>query len=517
MTSTDLIPDLASRPELAARILEQSPDALVLVDERGVIVAVNAAATSLFGYARDRLLGLSIESLVPEQSRGIHERFRQGFEAAPTTREMAARLVALLARRSDGSTFPVEIRLAPILHGGHRYVLSTVRDVTDRRRMTNELRAARAEADNANKAKTRFLITASHDLRQPLQTLQLLNAALGRKLDDAQCRELIQRQQTAMDSMGDLLNALLDITKLESGAVRANPGLVSLSTVFGEIRRQSEDLAHARGVSLLVPSTDVHLSSDRVLLRQLLQNLVTNALQYTAEGSVTLAARREPDALILEVIDTGIGIPEGELDRVFDEYYRVNSPDIKQRGFGLGLTIVQRIASLLGYRMAVQSRVGQGTTFSVRIPAADVLANPADASLQAVSRTTLESAQKPAILVVEDDAAVRDALELVLDLSGYPIRVAQSAEAAEQLFAESGPEIDVLVTDFHLGNGRNGVELLTHLRQAALRDLPAIILSGDTSSMVTDMTSLSRVSLMRKPVDAQRLINRIEELFGGAD
>lgn len=517
MTSTDLIADLASRPELAAQMLEQSPDALVLTNDRGVIVAVNAAATTLFGYARDALLGKTIELLVPESARDMHARFRHGFEAAPVAREMAARLVALSARRSDGAEFPVEIRLAPIERDGGHFVLAAVRDVTDRRRMTNELRAARADADNANKAKTRFLITASHDLRQPLQTLQLLNAALAQKLEDAQCRELIRRQQTALDSMGDLLNALLDITKLESGAVRANPVVVSLAGVLDDIRRQSEDLAHARGVSLVVRPTNVHLSADRVLLRQLLQNLVTNALQYTREGSVTLAIRQEPDTLVVDVIDTGIGIPEGELARVFDEYYRVNSPDIKQRGFGLGLTIVQRIANVLGYRMAVASTLGKGTTFSVRIPEADVLHDEDGASLQVASRTTPVAAQKPAILIVEDDAAVRDALELVLDLSGYPIRVAPSAAAAEEIFASCGPDIDVLISDFHLGSGRNGVELLTHLRDMAQRDLPAIILSGDTSSMVTDMSTLSRVSLMRKPVDAQRLINRVEELFGGAD
>ncbi|MEZ5566479.1 MAG: ATP-binding protein [Gammaproteobacteria bacterium] len=517
MELTDLGANAAAGPELVAQMLQEAPDALLLVNDRGLIVAINAAATTLFGYPPTGLLGQAIELLVPQQSRDIHQRFRHGFEVAPTTREMAARLVALSALRHDGSEFPAEIRLAPIQRDGERYVLAAVRDVTDRRRMTDELRAARAEADGANKAKTRFLATASHDLRQPLQTLQLLNAALSRKLEDPQSRDLVQRQQAALDSMADLLNSLLDITKLESGAVRPNLVVVPLMEVLADIRRQSEDLASARGLSLLVPATRVYLSTDRVLLRQLLQNLITNALQYTREGSVTLAVRHEAEALAIEVSDTGIGIPDDEIDRVFDEYYRVNSPDNQQRGFGLGLTIVRQISRLLGYRMTVESMTGRGTTFAVHMPLSAVV----DIHDQQIARS-IQSARhsamyKPAILIVEDDTAVRDALELVLGLEGYPTRVAACAEDAEQIFASHGDGIDVVVSDYHLPSGRNGVELLDSLRVRAQRDLPAVILSGDTSSMLADIESLSRVSLLRKPVDAHRLVNKIEELFGGTD
>ncbi len=497
-------------------MVQQAPDALLLVDDQGRIVYVNEAVTALFGYDARDLLGQDIERLVPERARNIHERFRNGFSVAPSTREMGARLVALSACRKDGSEFPAEIRLAPVTHEGGEFVLAAVRDVTDRRQITDALRTAQAEADSANKTKTRFLATASHDLRQPLQTLQLLNAALGRKLSDAACLELVQRQQDALESMADLLNALLDITKLESGSIRPTLDVVALADVLADIRRQAGEVATARGLTLDVALTTACLTTDRVLLRQMLQNLVNNAIQYTREGGVTIAVNRDAEHLTIEVADTGVGIPAAELKRVFDEYYRVDTPGARPKGFGLGLTIVRQIGRLLGYVVNVRSEAGHGTTFTVHIPVANLVESTARRAIQRGATANLSAVPKPGVLVIEDDAAVRDALELVLGLEGYPIRTADSAAAAEAIFARHGEEIDVVVSDFHLGDGRNGLELLEILRATASRDLPAVILSGDTSPVLASIESVSRVALLRKPVEARRLILKLEELFGSA-
>ncbi len=502
---------------IAEQMVHRAPDALLLVDQAGRIVYVNKAVTTLFGYEARDLLGQGIEQLVPERSRGIHVRYRNGFSATPSTREMGARLVALAACRKDGTEFPAEIRLAPVSQGGAEFVLAAVRDVSDRRQITDELRAARGEADSANKAKTRFLATASHDLRQPLQTLQLLNAALGRKLADAACLDLVQRQQAALDSMGDLLNALLDITKLESGGLRPNPDVVSLAEVLADIRTQAGEVAAARGLTLDVAPATESLMTDRVLFRQMLQNLVNNALQYTREGGVTVTVQRDDAHLTIAIADTGIGIPAAELERIFDEYYRVNTPGARPRGFGLGLTIVRQISRLLGCAVKVESEAGRGTTFTVHIPVANLVEPTTRRATLGGVTVDRAGVPKPAVLVIEDDAAVLDALELVLGLEGYPIRVADSAAAAEAIFARHGAEIDVVVSDYHLGDGRNGLELLEKLRATASRDLPAVILSGDTSSVLASIESVSRVELLRKPVDARQLILLLEELFGSAD
>ncbi|MEQ1803054.1 MAG: ATP-binding protein [Gammaproteobacteria bacterium] len=506
---------------IAQEMVHHAPDALLLVDARGQIVYVNAAAVELFGYTASELIGQTIEQLVPAQSRGIHERYRDGFLSAPATREMGARLVALSACRKDGTEFPAEIRLAPVEDTDGRgdgvgYILAAVRDVTDRRRITDELRAARAEADGANKAKSRFLATASHDLRQPLQTLQLLNAALASRLTGDTNLDLVHRQHEALDSMADLLNALLDITKLESGNIRPNLEVVSLAEVLGDLQRQFDDVAASRNLTLTVRPTGLCVRTDRILFRQVLQNLLNNALQYTREGGVTVHFEQDAAGLAIRVADTGVGIPAPELDRVFDEYYRVDTKGPRPRGFGLGLTIVRQISRLLGYTVRVESELGLGTTFILRIPAASLVATPGAVAVQARPAAARPDVPKPAVLIIEDDAAVRDALDLVLTLEGYPTRVADSAVAAMETFASHGAEIDVVVSDFHLGAGRNGLELLEEMRGEAGRDLPAVILSGDTSPVLARIGSVSRVVLLRKPVDARQLIVQLEELFGAA-
>jgi PAS domain S-box-containing protein len=507
---------------LAEQMVHHSPDAILLVDERGQIVYVNAAAVTLFGYPASQLIGQTIEQLVPEKSRGIHQRYREGFSAAPATREMGARLVALAACRHDGTEFPAEIRLAPLEKkegdgDSVPYILAAVRDVTDRRRITDELRAARAEADGANQAKSRFLATASHDLRQPLQTLQLLNAALARRLTGEGELDLIQRQQAALESMADLLNALLDVTKLESGNIRPNLDVVPVADVLGGLQQQFEALAASRGLGLTIAATSLCLRTDRILFRQILQNLLNNALQYTREGGVAVTFREDTEGLAIRIADTGVGIPAPELDRVFDEYYRVDTKGPRPRGFGLGLTIVRQISRLLGYTVKVESELGRGTTFALHVPAAHLVAMPDAADVQPGPAVARLDVPKPAVLIIEDDAAVRDALELVLSLEGYPTRTADCPAAALETFAGHGAEIDVVVSDFHLGPGKNGLELLEEMREAAARDLPAVILSGDTSPVLARIETVSRVALLRKPVDARQLIARLEDLFGAAE
>ncbi len=506
---------------ITEQMVHLSPDALLLVDQRGQIVYVNAAAVALFGYLANELIGQTIEQLVPAKSRGIHERYREGFSSAPATREMGARLVALAACRKDGTEFPAEIRLAPVeeREGGKdavHYVLAAVRDVTDRRRITDELRAARAEADGANQAKSRFLATASHDLRQPLQTLQLLNAALARRLTGDGELDLIHRQQAALESMADLLNALLDVTKLESGNIRPNLDLVPVADVLGGLQQQFEAVAASRGLALTIEPTGACLRTDRILFRQILQNLLNNALQYTREGGVTVSYRQDAEGLAIRIADTGVGIPAPELDRVFDEYYRVDTKGPRPRGFGLGLTIVRQISRLLDYTVKVESELGRGTTFALHVPAAHLVATPDAAAVQPGPAAARGDIPKPAVLIIEDDAAVRDALELVLSLEGYPTRTADSPAAALTTFADHGAEIDVVVSDFHLGPGKNGLELLEEMREVAGRDLPAVILSGDTSPVLARIATVSRVVLLRKPVDARQLIVKLEELFGSA-
>ncbi|MCL4791912.1 MAG: PAS domain S-box protein [Gammaproteobacteria bacterium] len=505
-------------PSIALRVVEQAPDALILVDGAGLVVYANNAVATLFGYDQAELIGRRIECLIPERFRDSHVHYREGFNATPAAREMGARMVALSAVRKDGSEFPTEIRLAPIYEAGRLLVVAAVRDVSERSRITEELRAARLEADGANRAKSRFLATASHDLRQPLQTLQLLTAALGRQVDGP-ATEIIERQQHALESMGDMLNRLLDISKLESGTVTPTLEDVAVGDMLAEIKRQFEHIAAARGLGLTVTAGDEFLHTDRVLLRQMVQNLLTNAFQYTRVGGVGIRTATTATHFTIEVTDTGVGIATDQIERIFDEYYRVERPGAGRRGSGLGLHIVRQISRLLGFSVEVESEIGRGTTFRLAIPRERLVEPASRAAAAPAIRSAAAGAEllKPSILILEDDDAVRGALELILKLDGYPVRVAATAEVAEEIFAREGPDIDLVVTDFHLNGPDNGLQVLDRLRAKAGRDLPAVVLSGDTSPILRHAGQLSRVQLLRKPVEARHLVRTLEQLFGSEE
>jgi CheY-like chemotaxis protein len=219
---------------------------------------------------------------------------------------------------------------------------------------------------------------------------------------------------------------------------------------------------------------------------------------------------------VITVADSGIGIQADELGRIFDEYYQVAGVHTEQRGFGLGLTIVRQLVRLLGFALEVESAPGQGTSFRLTLPAELRVAEAAAAAPGPGVATPASSALKPAVLIVEDDAPVRSALELLLSLEGYPVRAVGTADAALATFREFGHDIDMVLTDYHLGDGATGLGVLRQLRELAGRDLPAVVLSGDTSSFVANLAATERVRVLRKPVDPAVLVATMEALFGDA-
>jgi PAS domain S-box-containing protein len=490
---------------LLASLVEFAPDALLVVDTSGTIVFANRMAEELFGYASSELCGFPIERLIPERIRSLHVEHRTRFMAQPRMREMGATAIDLVAVRRDGAEFPVEIRLSPVGSGGRRLVAAAVRDVTDRRHMVRVLHAAQAEAERANVAKTRFLATASHDLRQPLQTLQLLNAALRRRVSDAEARELLAREREAVDAMTGLLNSLLDVSRLEAASIQPRIEEFGVAGLFDALRNEFEAIAAARNLKFSVTPVARGLRTDRTLLRQLLENLVGNAIKYTETGSVQLACRAEGDGLVITVTDTGIGIPAARLDRIFDEYYQIGQSG--HYGVGLGLAIVKRIAALLDLGIEVKSEPGRGTQFRVGIPAALVTQ---DASPEpAAAAATMTAAASAVILLVEDDDAVRGATELYLRAIGHkPIAAASRAEAQSALAAgERMP--DLIISDYHLGNGETGVDAIIAVRKQLGRELPALLLSGDTSTAMRRLADLPACQVLNKPVDVERLSSAI--------
>ena len=503
--------DMAS---LAQQLLQSSPDALLVVDAQGIIRYANATTEALFGHAADHLVGQPLDVLIPERFRHRHGSLIAVFLKAPANREMGARINDLFARRADGAEFPAGIRLSPFIYKDSACVAVAVRDMTERRVISNALVAAREEADRANRANSRFLAAASHDLRQPMQVIRLLNASLLRMLPpDAAQRDLLQRQGQAIDSASNLLNALLDVSRLESGAIEPDLTTVELGGVFADLQREFEPAAAARSLTMEVATTDLRLLTDRTMFVQLMQNLIGNSLKYTDRGGLRVVHELETDSLVLSVIDTGIGIPKDKLARIFDEYYQVDSREgTKRQGVGLGLAIVREVARILGFVVTVSSRQGEGTTVQVRIPRKQLVRHEPRSGDPAPLAAPPLPVQRCNVLLVEDNASVRAATEMFLGLEGFPTRSAASPAEAESLIATMQPG-DVLVTDFRFGGGLTGLDIVHQARARHTFRVPVVLLSGDLDSMLrTIREPLPHCRFLSKPVDVEVLLAALAEL-----
>ena len=361
--------------ELARGALEAAPDAIIIIDASGTVCYANKQVSALFGYAHDDIIGQSVERLMPERFRGRHVGHREGYSRNVRLRPMGAGLT-LFGQRQNGDEFPIEISLSPIQDAERALVAAAIRDVTDRKLVEAELIVARQTAeqareiaDRANLAKSRFLATASHDLRQPLQTLALLNGTLRRTIRDPDSLLAISHQEQAIGAMSRLLNALLDISKLESGTIKPEIVDFRVAGLFEELHREFARSAEDKGLQLQIESSAGIVRSDPSLVEQVLRNLVANAIKYTRQGLVRLRCLNEASMLRIEVFDTGIGIPEDQIPHIFEEFYQVSVPSHSQRnGYGLGLNIVQRIVTLLDLHLEVRSTVGEGSVFTLSLP-----------------------------------------------------------------------------------------------------------------------------------------------------
>lgn len=519
-------------PELARSALDAAPDAMVIIDASGAILYANQQVSALFRYPHHEIVGRNVEQLMPERFRTRHIEHRDHYFHRVRVRSMGEGL-ELFARRSDGSEFPVEISLSPVADPERVLIAAAIRDVTDRKRAEAELITARqgAErarefadkaresadqarqiADRANQGKSRFLATASHDLRQPLQTLALLNGTLRRLVSEPEAAEALEHQELAIGAMSRLLNALLDISKLESGAIRPEPSNFALAPLLEELRVEFASIAARNRVDFQVEQTGECVHSDPSLIEQILRNLVSNAVKYTPQGRVSLRCIRQASIVRIEVLDTGIGIAQDQLPYIYDEFYQVGVPANSSRnGYGLGLSIVQRLIKLLKLGFEVHSELGKGSAFSLLLPAA--------AQLSTVGLNLAGSTQPPAsligrasVLLVEDDPAVRDATRMLLRVEGYQVTAVTSlAEAIQK--AREDPHIDLLVTDYHLNNGETGTEVIEELREIVGTPLRAVLITGDTSSAVRNIPLDVHIKIASKPVKAEELLALLRALL----
>jgi two-component system, sensor histidine kinase len=500
--------------ELVGSVLDSAPDAMIIIDAAGVIVFANRQVTALFGHERNDIVGKNVEMLLPERFRQRHIGHRKGYTDNIRVRPMGAGL-DLFGIRKDGTEFPVEISLSPIGREGEPRVAAAIRDVSERKRVEQALTEARRDAEHANLAKSRFLATASHDLRQPLQTLGLLNGALRRMVLDPESLDVLSQQEEAIDAMSRLLNALLDISKLESGAITLTLTDFALAPVFDLVRRDFAGLAGSKGLRLAVDSPANMIRSDPALVTQLLRNLLSNAVKYTHQGSVELRCEPRGPRLRIEIRDTGIGIAADQLPMIFDEFYQVGvSPNSSRDGYGLGLSIVERIARLLDLQIDVKSTPGQGSVFAFELP----MANGDRNNVVDASATPRRPAAEPGghrVLLVEDDPGVRNAMRMLLRMEGYRvIAAATAAEALSELSELSDDsEFDLVISDYHLEEGRTGTEVISVARARLGHSLKAILVTGDTSSAIRELRADANLRIISKPINSENLLASIHALL----
>ncbi len=492
-------------------LLESAPDAMIIIDEQGKIAIANAQAGEMFGYRRREMLGQPVEMLLPERLREGHVGHRNGFTAQPRLRPMGPGL-DLLARRQDGSEFPVEISLSPVRSDAGRFVSSVIRDVTERKRMEREIISARQEAERANKANSAFLAAASHDLRQPVQALSLLNGALRRTVKDERALEMIENQEYSLTAMTNLLNSLLDISRLDAGAVSPEledfPITRLIDRLSDELARQAQHV----GLDFASSSCATVINSDPNLLAEIIQNFVSNAIRYTDKGGVRLECVERNGQCVITVTDTGIGIEPDQLDEIFLEFHQCKAPGASKEGFGLGLAIVKRLSDLLGLVINVTSDIGKGSSFSVSIPAANRTVASEDTDI--VADSGIHEIASGFVILIEDDVNVANAWGMLLEAEGYSVAMAATATEALALMNTVDETPALLISDFHLLDGSTGVEAVSAIREFFDEHIPAFIVSGDTSKVVKEARLLDNCTLMSKPIDTNRLLAAARHAVG---
>jgi len=350
---------IAIPPSLARRVLDAAPDAMVIIDAFGTIWFANRQVCTLFGYAHDDLIGESIDTLMAERLRAEPIGSRGNLVSSVSVRSVEPGL-ELHGQRSDGSEFPIEISLSPIDDVGQSLVAATIRDVTYVRCIQAELvvardaiEAMRELADRANQGRERYLEAASHDLRQPLQNLVRLNAALRRHMTTPGALELVAQQGQAIGVMSRLLNDLLDISKLETGAIKPEPTDFTVTALVEELRAEFTGIAANKGLRLEIEGCDGSAHGDPALVEHILRNLIASAIKSTHQGGVRLHCLREAAFVRFEVLDTGVAGPAAGSDE----------------NCGLELSIAQRLANLARLELDVRSEAGRRSAFSIVLPA----------------------------------------------------------------------------------------------------------------------------------------------------
>lgn len=393
----------------------------------------------------------------------------------------------------------------------HRTWLAAARTSIDHEDRIRALEAARDTAVRADQEKSRFLAIASHDLRQPVHAIGLFAATLEKRLEGSAEVPLVRNLSRAIDGLDRSFNVMLDISRLDAGAIEPRVQHFPLRDLFRRLHMHFAGQAEQKGLGLRFSPGGKSISSDPQLLERVMGNLVQNAIKYTERGGIAVVARSTQTHLHLEIWDTGIGIRAADLRRVFDEFYQVGQGHrVRAQGLGMGLAIVKRLVRLLGHELIVSSTPGRGTMFRLRIALGGL---PEIQDVTAAADTLPMPVLQPrTVLVLDDEEAIREGLCMLLQEWGYDAIAAASIAEAERAVGLLETPPDLILSDLHLGDGPDGIAGIEAIRRQCGCDVAAILITGDTSHTEIRRATESGHPVLFKPVQPRKLYDALRGL-----
>lgn len=388
--------------------------------------------------------------------------------------------------------------------------LELVKALTDQKAAAEQ---AKLRAEASDRAKSQFLAAASHDLRQPLHALGLFASVLTQKNREPALDKVIASINASLEALENLFHALLDISRLDAGVVKPSPVEFPVQPILARIESDYSAQAEERNLALKIVPSNAVAYSDPVLIEEILRNFISNAIRYTDNGKVLVGCRRRGNCLRLEVWDTGIGIPETHREKIFEEFYQIgNAGRDRTKGLGLGLAIVKRLADLLNHGIELRSLPGRGSVFALSMPLGDAAASAHAGPAPAHEPKANLSGRL--VVVLDDEQAVRDGMKTLLSQWGCEVVAATSAEEAIEAFASMRRSPDVIMADYRLSDGATGSEAIRQLQAQFGKDIPGILITGDTAPDRLSEAAASGYELLHKPVPPAKLRSLLNQMFG---
>jgi Na+/proline symporter/signal transduction histidine kinase len=499
--------------EILQTALEHVSEGIAVFDKDHQLVCWNRQFGEILDLPQDMIgIGTRLDEILRlHAERGIYgpgdiedlvrERFaRYSAASEPFTERFAERglILEVRANRMPGGGFVTTFTdVTPSVEAAEALEKRVRERTTELTLLNVELGRAKADADEANISKTRFLAAASHDILQPLNAARLYVTSLVERQGSGEDGRLVSNIDASLDAVEEILGALLDISRLDTGAMKPEVGSFRFDEMMRQLEVEFAPLAREKGLDLAFVLSDVTVRSDRRLLRRLLQNLISNAIKYTPQGRVLVGCRKRGGSVRIEVHDSGLGIPESQTRAIFREFHRLQDGAKVARGLGLGLSIVERIARVLGLVVKLKSEAGRGSTFSVEVP----VAAPVSATVPQRSPMRTDPAQLAGmtVLCIDNDPQILDGMEALL--GGWGCRVLKASDLPAAIAAAEGSQsiLSGLLVDYHLDDG-NGIDAIVSMRARFGADLPAILITADRTPRVRDEARARDVPILNKPV-----------------